>query len=147
MPRNPVLSAILLLVALAALWFSGIAIYKQFRYYQLDATAPATVTNWTVNRISDEQYQIVAVYNFPFNNTPIDGQTAFVPYLRNPYTAEQYIKENAQLHWNAWYNSGNPHDSTLQRKFPLKECLYAGVLWGIFIYFVWLGNYVQRQQH
>ena len=145
MRRNPALIAILLIIAAAALWFSGKAVYYQFKYHQLDASAPATITKWSVNPISEDQFQIVATYHFPVGNNVVDGETAFKPYLRNPYTAEQYVKENSRLHWKAWYNSANSHDSTLQKKFPLKECLYAAILWGIFIYFVWLGNYVAKQ--
>lgn len=146
MKRSPMLTALLLTLAAAAIWFSGTAMFYQFKYHQLDANASATITKWSVHPISEEQYQIIAVYHFPYKTDVIDGETAFTPYVRNPYTAEQYIKENSHLKWTVWYNSANPHQSSLQKRFPVKECLYAATLWGIFIYFVWLGNYVSKRQ-
>ena len=104
--------------------------------------------HWSIKEINSDEFLPSASYTFKMD----DGQEVnsksdllATPY-RNPWSAEEGIKELSKLSWKAWYNPSNPQQSALQKIFPLKDSIYALMMLGILGYFLGLGYYVFRQK-
>jgi hypothetical protein len=64
--------------------------------------------------------------------------------FRNRWGAQEAITQYAAKEWRVWFDHKDPDYSSLQKKFPLKECVSAIFLWGLLLYFLWLGFYVAK---
>lgn len=145
MHKNPFWIALLLLFALITAWFSLEALYRLYEYAILSKESAAKVNEWSIREAGPESYKLAADYSFSVNEQTFDGTTIFNDWnYRNPWGAQAVLKEREARAWTAWYNPSNPHHSSLQKRFPLKECVSAGILWGLLLYFLWLGFYVVR---
>lgn len=145
MHKNPIWLAFLACLVLIVLWFTGTAIYKIYLFERFDAYAEAQNVKWTVKEKSDEEFLLDAHYNFLVNGGEIKGDSLLTEAsFWNAWAAEQMVKEYTNKKWIVWYSSKNPHYSTLQKNFPLKECISMGVLWALLFYFLWLGYYVAK---
>lgn len=119
-----------------ALWFSGIATVQVWQYARLNAQTPATVLSWGVRDLSSSRYAIEADYRYEVKGTSHRGKTVFKhPQFLNRYAAENHAKTMEGKRWHAWYVERNPAHSSLERKFPQKECLHALLTVGVFAYF------------
>lgn len=145
MHKNLLWQAFLLVIFIAALWYSIIALYSYYSYSYLEAQTTMTSINWNIEEKSPEEYFLKASYHYNFKGNTYQGFTLFAdtPY-RNPYAAEQAIKEKSLHSWKLWFDPHDPHHSSLQKIFPLKECISATFLWGLLLYFLWLGFYVAK---
>lgn len=145
MHKNPMWLTFLIVIGLVVLWFVGSAFWKTYTYGRLDAHVPAKKIEWSVAKLSEDFFALQAHYDFEVSNHAFSGETVFKDDLyRNTYAAEQVIPIYAKEEKEVWYDRKNPQYSSLQKKFPLKECISAAFLTGLFIYFVWLGFYVGR---
>lgn len=141
--KNPYWLAFLICAALVVFWYTGNALFKAYQYGILDSKTKVGLIDWSVKPLSDESFVLVADYQFMNNQSSEKGQTTFLDKKYwNEWAAMQAIPEVASENLYVWYSSSNPHKSALQKKFPLKECISAAVLWGIFLYFLWIGRYV-----
>ncbi len=78
---------------------------------------------------------------FPFENQgyTYQGKTTFSkPYHLNRLSAEKQIKIYTTRQWPVWYQESHPEQSTIERTFPFKKCLYSLMVLGVFLYFVYL---------
>lgn len=145
MHKNTLWQGFLVIVFLVTLWYSAIAGYRYYNYSILSRHSPIDSIQWEVLEISEENYILKASYTFQVNSTKYSGVTSWPKEsYRNTFAAYQALKEFAALPRNVWYNPHNPANSSLQKSFPLKECISALVLWGILLYFLWLGFYVSK---
>ena len=145
MNKNFVWLGFLGIVALTTLWYSGIAAYRYYHYSTLNTSTPASTVTWTINAHSENAYTLTGSYHFEAQGKAYTGATEFSNQISiNRYAAEQSSREHAAQRWKVWFNSANPEHSSLQKRFPFKECTYAIVLWGLLLYFLWLGYYVER---
>lgn len=145
MHKNVVWQAFLAIVFAVTLWHSVVALYSYYSYSQLKVQTRLTAINWEIEEESEEYYLLKAVYRFQFKGNSYPGNTAWAdePY-RNRWAAEQAAKEFSEQKWKVWFNPNDPHHSSLQKKFPFKQCISAIFLWGLLLYFLWLGFYVTR---
>lgn len=123
-------------------WKSGEALYRLYGYYRLTGRTEGKVTQWSVEKKSDERYVLKAHYHFLIGSKEFESEDQFLndSYL-NAWAAEQAIKQKTET-TPVWYSARNPLVSSLQKKFPIKECLSAVVLWVLLLYFIGLGYYV-----
>lgn len=135
-------------VMVVVLWYTGWAVWGMYRYNLLDKQSPATSIQWSVQKKSDDAYFLHAKYQFNGpQNAPSEGESALsYPVFWNAWSAEQAIKEYHFKPWVVFYNSRDPRLSALQKNFPIKECVSAIVLWGVFLYFLWLDRYVAKME-
>lgn len=146
MHKNPLFLALLGLISLAFLWFAGIAGYQLYLYHSLDTPTTASVDLWDIEHKSDEEYLVSASYTYRVQEKLYNGKTIFNDWpFRNPWAAEELIKTRKKQKWTAWYNASNPSYSSLQKNFPSKECLSAGMLGALLLYFLWLSFYIPRR--
>lgn len=133
----------LAIVAAAVCWKSGVALYRLYGYYRLTASTEGNFTEWSVVSLGEESFILQTHYSFQVGQRTYEGDYPFVDHTYlNEWGAEQEIKRGRPARGVVWYSARNPSISSLQKNFPLKECLSAALLWGLFCYFIWLGNYV-----
>lgn len=121
--------------------FAGIQIY---RYLQLNEQISAKEIQWSVISQNSEKYVPFARYQFIVNGTSYQGQTLWQEYYLNEWTAKEAIKRLSSPSL-VWYDSSNPDVSSLQKYFPLKDSIYAILLWLLGFYFLGLGYYVKHR--
>lgn len=145
MHKNILWQAFLAIVCIAVLWYTFIALYSYYSYSRLKTQSAISSITWDVEEKSEENYFLKAHYSFNFKDHSYSGSTAFTdePY-RNRWAAEQDVKGFSNKNGKVWFDPENPNHSSLQKHFPLKECISAAFLWGLLLYFLWLGFYVTR---
>lgn len=144
MHKNPFYLSLLALVGLSALITSFFFLSHYYSYYVLTKLVPVTMKEWKVVKLTDEHYKVNGSYFFLVGEKKYSGETIFDVKYRNQWAAEQAIKGKKSP--KAWVQPGNESHSTLEKYFPLKEGLSALLLWGLTLYFVWLGMYVAKFQ-
>lgn len=139
--------AIVSTIALFALWFTAVAVYKYYGYSSLNSRTMANEVSWSVKEINDEKYFLEAHYRYRIEGKEYTGSSVVsdFPY-RNSYAAEQAIKENDAKRWTVWYDKNDNGYSALQKNYPAKDVVYAAIMWGLALYFTWLCNYVAKKQ-
>lgn len=145
MHSNVIYRAFLLAASFVTLWYSGNAFYKYYNYSRLTAQTTLSSSNWHIHEVAEDEFYLEANYTFSNNQKIYAGQTSWPrEFYRNQWAAEKDIPY-FQKHRNiVWFNPANPHHSSLQKSFPLKECISAALLWGLLLYFIWIGFYVNK---
>jgi len=146
MHKNSLWLLFLCCMALLTLWFVGLTGHKAYRYWVMSEQAEPTSVEWEVKNISGSKYGIKAEYTFSVRNKQFTGETVLKDMLYlNPWAAEAARDSMAERGWTVWYHPNKPAKmSTLDREFPFKMCIYAGVVFLLFLYFVGLGIYVRK---
>lgn len=143
--KDRLMMVLVVVLGLCALWFSGSSLWKATQYLRLSSSISPQAISWSVEEKSDERYLLHGNYTFMVNGKQFHGEdTLQSPFFLNPWATEQAIKNKSFDQPLVWYSAGNPHYSSLQKKFPLKECLSALILWGLVMYFYGLDYYVAR---
>lgn len=145
MHKNTIWQAFIAVIFATTLWYSIVAIYSYYSYVHLKVQTSPSAMDWDIVEKSDEDYVAQSIYRFEFKGKSYPGTTSFTdtPY-RNQWAAEQAAREFSKKQWKIWFDPQNPHHSSLQKNFPLKECISALFLWGLVLYFLWLGFYVAK---
>lgn len=142
MNKNPVLLSLLSLIFAAMLWYGIPAAYHLHEYYSLTKTTEPTDIKWFVDEISSEDFRVGATYSYIVDAATHQGETIFNDMtFRNPSTADDELKVKATKTQVVFYDPQNADHSSLQKKFPTKECVSTAVLFLIFLYFALLGIY------
>lgn len=144
MHKNWIWRAFLSVVFVVTLWYTGDAWYRYYAYSHLNAKTTADAVDWTIEKHSEDAYSLTASYRFTIGKTSYSGRTSFAKNYRNRWAAEQAVAEYSSSPWDVWYGKENPNHSSLQKSFPVKECVSAVVLWALLLYFLWLGFYVSK---
>lgn len=127
--------------------YSGTALWRWYGYVRLSTQTTVKQVEWRVIEQNSSSYVVAGKYQFVVKDRDYTGETEFFDdsYL-NQWSAEQGMQRYQEKKWTVWYQPGNENYSSLQKKFPLKECLSALVLWGLWFYFFWLGVYVAQKK-
>ncbi len=146
MHKNFIWQAFLCFVLVVTLYYSGVAMYRYHIYTHLTAQATASnAIHWTVQQHANDDFFLQAEYIFKVGDKAYQGTTAWPnEHYLNRWAAEQAIADFSLQHQDVWYDPADPAYSSLQKDFPFKECLSAFVLWGLLLYFFWLGYYVAK---
>lgn len=128
--------AVLAVFACFIFIYSLTAFYKVYRHSRLQAYTPIENIEWSVKSLSEEQFVLEATY--PFQNE--QRQTLFDRVYRNPWAAQQAIKQNQSEPWILWYDPSNFSNQTLHKVFPTKNLISAFILIGLLFYFILFGK-------
>lgn len=146
------LGALLLLVTI----FGSISFYKVWDYTRLDAITSAEKIDWSIVELKrhslfeligfgDELFTLRGEYSFRVGENIFLGSTTLTePLFRNLYAVEEELISIRTKPAKVWYDSSNPSYSSLQKKFPFKECLSTAIMLGLLLYFIWIGYKVGR---
>lgn len=134
------------LVCLAVAWLGGSAAVHVYNYSIYSEAAVSESMEWSIVQVGKDQYQIEGHYRFTVDGTAHDGISLLTETTyRNPWAADHRLQTlDGQGPWRVWHVKGDPARSTLQKSFPLKECVSAAVLFVLLLYFAGLGYYVAR---
>lgn len=145
MHKNKIWLGFLTLMTLVVAWFLWGTVDKLRDYVQYsNFTAPSDI-DWTIQMANEETYYLKGTFKYHFQNKQYNGETIIYQFpYQNPWAAEQAIPQQIAKNWKVWYDPGNPHKSTLVKKFPTKDLISTAILIGLWIYFIWLGFYVAR---
>jgi hypothetical protein len=147
MHQNGFWLAFLFTIGIIVIWFSASALFQVYQVQMLTKTAPAAMIDWNIVSISSDEYVFETKYSFFVDNSLVKGEMRWKkPIFRNYWSAEEDLKQRVKLDWLVWYSPSNVHHSSLQKNFPIKECLTTGALWVLLFYFLWLGFYVAKFQ-
>lgn len=132
-------------ITLVVIWFTWGTVSKLSTYYSLQRNTKVVESEWSILKIDEDIYRVEASFNFIFNDQKYNGYEIFEnPEYPNPWAAEQALKQMESKQWYVWFSPKNPHISSLEKYFPFKSALSTAVLWGLWIYFIWLGYYVTQ---
>ena len=147
MHKNPAWLAFLATTTLIVLWFSGTSCYRLYHYNQLSAQTHSSSIEWTMEKKASDRYFLKASYHYQINGKNQLGETLFNRTIyRNPWAATQAISTFEKTPWIIWYSPKNISYSSLNHAFPMKSLISTAILWGLLLYFTWLGYRVQKYQ-
>lgn len=150
MYKNPALSLFIAICAALTLWYAIPAFKQVQNYYTLTHTAPAENLKWFVTEISSEDFRVGADYTYKVLDREYFGETIFTDWkFRNPSSADDELKVKAAKNYVVFYDpqslvSSSDHNSSLQKKFPVKECVSLGIIFFLLLYFIGLGIYAKK---
>jgi hypothetical protein len=148
MYQNSVWKVLIVCMSLVTVWFTISSLYKVYSYLLLNEHTQVKIIAWSIqeiNEIADDRYLLKGDYSFDADGKNYIGETVLQGiFFRNSGAAERAITEYNSRTWEVWYNSRNPAYSSLQKNFPIKECLSSLLLWGLLAYFIGLGRYAQK---
>lgn len=147
MHKNPFWLGLLVVVFMTALVYTAVVSNRIYRHLQLSSFTEASAVGWSVKSEGEDSFVPEARYTFELNGKFYSGATLFYDdAVNNPWAAEEMLKPMAAKTHRVWYSPADPANSSMHKKFPLKESIYATVLWALSIYFFWLGVYVAKMQ-
>lgn len=147
MHKNFIWLCFLSLIAGGVGWFTIKTLYMVYLYTSLNVAVPPDHLKWKVEQLSEDRFVPRADYSFNVKDKQYLGETLFENDMYwNQWTADEALKVYAQKDWIVWFSDHNPQYSSLQKNFPLKECISVGVLWVLLLYFLGLGYYVGSQK-
>ncbi|MEM7174947.1 MAG: hypothetical protein AAF443_03325 [Chlamydiota bacterium] len=137
---------ILPLIAItAALWIGGSFGFDLYRYFRLSAATSGEIQSWEVEEYQPGKFAICVNYQFQIRKRRYNQKFHFSkPVYRNPYIAEDHIKQWEKQDWKVWYDPRNPTVSSLQKLFPFKKGIHLILCMSVAVYFVWLKMYIKR---
>lgn len=149
MKPNWIWYVFLSVIASLIIGYTAFFLAKAYDYVLLTKQVPASSVNWSVYSRDEDVFAAQADYTFSFEGKQYAGRTIWDDGERypNPYALEKLMNVLSTQEWKVWLNSRNPANSSLQKKFPITECVSTVILWCVFAYFVMLGEYAKRKRN
>jgi hypothetical protein len=133
------------LIGVCVVGYTAMTLTDLYRYLVLSERTQVHPFEWSVKKRKSDDYRIHGHYTFSLQGQLYSGESAVEEEkFLNPWAAKQAIPRYQKRDWEVWYNPQSAHDSALQKYFPTKECISSVILWGILLYFIWLGYYVHQ---
>lgn len=145
--QNYIPMALLVTITLISFWFTGSAACKYYHYNKLNTRTYTTDISWSVIEVNDERFLLNAHYHYTLAGKTYEGHTTFshLPY-RNKEGADHAIKEYDAKRWPVWYDKMDNGHSSLEKRHPTKEVVYAVIMWGLVVYFIWFVKFAVKKQ-
>ena len=144
MHKNPLWLIFLGVIVSCIVGYTGFAGYKIFLYISHSKAVEPHEIKWKPVW-QEGSFVIDATYHYTFQGRKVESHSQLPETFLNRWAAEQKIGEFQKQPQQVWINPRHPSDSTLQKKFPLKQCISTVFLWSILAYFLWLGVYVAKK--
>lgn len=146
MHKNKVWLAFLSFLGAIVLWFMILAARDVYTYLSLSAHTQALEMVWSVEQRASDKFVLAAKYLYAVDGLTLASEDSFAtPFFLNPWSAEKALLEFSSKKWMVWYSPRNPLHTSLQKHFPWKSTISAGLLLAVLGYFFWLGRYVAKQ--
>lgn len=126
-----------------ALWFVSKLTVNLWQYYQCSKPLSCYIQRWEVVEKLKGEYTLLAHYQYKAKGHHFKGIYHFKePKFNNRYIAKEVLQSYQNKQWPVWVSPSRPHISTLQRHFSIKLCVQCLLSIGVFIYFIWLKEYL-----
>lgn len=127
---------LLFLTGLISFYFTIQAVRIGYQYVRLDSQTSAENVTWEVVMRSASHYILAAHYTYHVKGQEYQGKTECkTPFYFNYYAAIREVQSRKNEKFFTWYQKSRPSFSALQKQFPKKECIYALLTFGVFVYF------------
>lgn len=132
---------------IAALFVWGFFVYptaaKAVYYFRATKTIEPEFISWQIDKIHEELWKLEAKFEYTIDGNSYKNQEVFQgEQFRNPYAAEQALKQLEKEKKLVWYSSDSPSKGTVERFFPFKKLAYAAITFLLILYAAWLGRYI-----
>ena len=145
MHQNPFWLGFLSIIGLIVLGYSMSTAWTVYSFYRLDQKAPLDASVWSIVTVAEDEHIPEANYSFTFDGKTYQGSMVFKHLTyKNAWALKQSLSQIQKEYKTVWFSSQDPTYSSLQKSFPLKECIYTACLWGLLLYFIWLGYHVTK---
>ncbi len=146
MHTNKIWLGFLLFITSCVVWGSYEAVTKIVKYLEYTDSVPPLHLTIEPVEIDRDLYHLKVAYTFSFENRMYSAEevVAGTAYGTRKSAEAAAVKKQAKEPFAVQFSPQNPQMSTLFKKFPMKEAVYAAILWFLWAYFVRLGFYAAR---
>lgn len=145
MHKNLLWRGFLFIIFISTISYSCVAAYKYYNYTRLSKQILPIEIMWESQELATDSFIPAATYTFSFSKQLFSGTDTWPnDSYRNQWAIDEGLKEYRAKEWKVWFDPHHPTYSSLQKNLPIKECISAIILWGLFFYFLWLSFYVTR---
>lgn len=143
MQRNLAWPIFLSVVSLFVVVFTSLLSIDLYRYHHRGNSSPVKEIEASVFKVSNNRYQIELDYLYliqgkEYSRHQLLKKTTY----KNVWLANQAIDSIKVGETPVWYHPNEPQLGTLEKAFPYRRLFSTIVLFGIFIYFCFLGKYM-----
>lgn len=139
--------ALLLVVGFCTVYFGYKSLQSLETYGTLSARTLTSTTEWAIQEGRRGKLIPYVRYTFSVAGKRYQGQSAMPQYkFLGRSASDTVLKELSGKRHLVWYNPSHPHSNTLQKSLPLKECLSAITLLGVFVYLMYIGYSVGQDR-
>lgn len=129
----------------AAIWFMMSAAWALFDYNRYSHPIIVIVEGWEATEPKKDAFKVLVHFSFEKNGEKILGKAFLERSYPNRWAAEKAAQsKKSTTVLEGWMDPKNPKRVVLERDFPWKKVLSAGVILGVFGYFVCLALYTRR---
>lgn len=134
----------IIVITIIILGYLSVAIFKYYGYNRLKAETSAVNISFSVTPLNDEKFFLKGNYQYRVKDVLYSGETTFSTAYRNPYAAEEAMKEISKNYRTVWYDPNQPSFSSLEKIYPTKQIVYAFILFALWNYFIWGGYFYTK---
>lgn len=144
MHKNPYWLIFLLFIGIAVIGYTGFTFYKIYQYNRLSQSIAPQSIEWTIHPLDVDSFSLMSTYQFDWNQKNYSGSAEYSDRYLNDWAAQEGLGRRKLEKWRVWFDPEDPHFSTLYHEYPMKQVIYTFMLWGLLLYFAWLGHSVTR---
>lgn len=134
----------MLLASFLTFAFIGTGVCKDFfTYFVLSQSSHPISINWGIIRVKEDKYKVFAEYEYIDRGELFKGKTIFKKAMLNDLAAKSFQEELMQEKGLVFHSIDNKK-SSLERGVPVAALLRAAISLFLFLYFLFLGVYLQR---
>lgn len=142
MHKNIYWLSFFILISVCVLSYTGYTVFALYQYQRLTDQVPVSHIEWSTVELGEEKFAPQAAYQFFLGGRSYTKHHTWQEHYLNAWAANEAKNQLALKRWKAWVDPSHPDYSSLQKTFPIKECISAIVLWGLWSYFFFIGQYV-----
>ncbi len=146
MHKNVHYIGLLLLLSAFVLWWTYDAIYLTFRYYALSASTTVVITEVNTIKKDEDDYRLEIEYLYIAGENSYKKTQIMPSSYLNLFAVQKAIDELKNKNLPLYFNPRDPNQASLERVFPLKQCLYAIIMISILCYFIGLGYCIKKNR-
>lgn len=144
MHKNAYYIGLLVILTAFVLWWTYDALSLIFRYYNLSASTTVVITEMNTIKKSDDDYRLEIEYIYIAGEASYKKSQILPASHLNPFAVQKTIDELKNKNLPLYFNPHDPNQASLERVFPLKQCLYAIIMISILCYFIGLGYCIKK---
>lgn len=137
---------IILILLLPLAFFFVWQFFKElYNYQSLKVKVPISVNEWRLDEVGNNKFKIVASYQYKFEKEIFHEKRAFRKIFINSDAALLYLKQQANEDLFVWVDPFKPKKSSLEKIFPIRQCINSILAIAIFIYFLVFKYYLHER--
>jgi len=145
MNKNSYWLGYIFLILMVVISYTAFTSYKIYQHSRLTEEVTPHSLQWSIHKMAEDDYVLDSVYTFLWKGENFNGHMQDSEHFLNTWASQEALEKINKRSFTVWFDPQDPNFSTLNKEFPIKYSIYAGLLWLLFIYFVWLGNSVKNE--